>query len=177
MGRTTPLLRVIGAVALLGLLGVAGCARQTPQTPHPTVSNEATGATTSTPAMPGPPVVATSTSSRAVSMPLCRGEHVADCRAGEKTSKAGGIPRPADKTAADEAVRLLHESQDIGKVQSIAVRGMTQDSKGQWWVLVAITDDLAGSDQAVLTYNGKSWDVMVFGEGVSNDDLPPDVRF
>lgn len=83
-------------------------------------------------------------------------------RSAGKTSK-GGIQRPADKTATDAAVKLLHESQDIGTVSSISVRGMTLDKKGRWWALVAIKDDLAGSDQAVLTFDGKAWDVMVLG--------------
>ena len=102
---------------------------------------------------------------------------VGSAGSGAKGGGAGGIPRPTDAAAIAAAERLLHSTGDIGKVRSASVRGMTRNKKGTWWVLVAIDDSLAGKDQAVLTFDGKTWDVEVFGEGVSNDDLPPDVRF
>jgi hypothetical protein len=172
----TRILLLSATAALFVALAATGCGRRSGQTPQAATPAQATQ-TVVTPSTPATPAAAGSFSTTggvdaagaAAGAPLTVGS--------ASKSARGGIPRPADKTATSIAVSLLHGEGQIGRVRSISVRSMTQDKKGHWWVLIAIQDDMAGKNQVVLTYDGKGWDDAVFGEGVSNDDLPPDVRF
>jgi hypothetical protein len=168
-------LAVALAAALLVGLSATRCARQASVTP---ASRPSEVSTATTPAASEP---SKATSASTVSTPAVDDAGAAigsSLTVGSaKSGPKSGLPRPSNAAAITAAERLLHQTGDIGTVKSARVLGMTVDSQGAWWVLVEITDDLAGTDQAVLTYDGKKWDVMVFGEGVSNDDLPPDVRF
>jgi hypothetical protein len=165
----------VGALVLLLAITAAGCATQPSRAPlsaapeaTPAVvasSPPASGATTA----PTPPS-GTDAAGGAMGGSLTIGS------AG-KSAGRGRIARPSEMSATDATVKYARESEGIGTVKSVGVLGMTQDKKGTWWVLVAITDSEMGSNRAVMTFDGKVWDDMIFGEGITNDDLPPDVRF
>jgi hypothetical protein len=38
---------------------------------------------------------------------------------------------------------------------------MTQDKKGQWWVLLKTSDKESGPAQAVVSFDGKEWEESV----------------
>lgn len=88
----------------------------------------------------------------------------------------GSIPRPSDAAAIAGAKKALFDAEGV-TLSSAKVVSMTQDKKGQWWVLLATTDKESGAAQAVVSFDGKKWDDNVNGLEINDEDLPPDVRF
>jgi hypothetical protein len=174
--RTT-LARIALAGALFLAAGAAGCASKA-AVPSPTSSTTSAISTpaVASPATPGaqPPVSAPPTVDAAGA---AIGKSLTVGSAKPKAARPGGIARPTSAVAIGEAIRLLRKDQGIGSVRSISVRGMTQDKKGHWWILIAVTDATTGSNEAVVAFDGKTWDDPVFGQGITDDNLPPDVRF
>jgi hypothetical protein len=164
-----------GALALLLAVVAAGCASQSSRAPL-SAATEATPAVSASSSPAAQTTTAPTPPSGTDAAGAAMGGSLTIGSAG-KSAGRGGIARPSDKAATDATVKYARESEGIGTVKSVGVLGMTQDKKGTWWVLLAITDSEMGSNRAVMTFNGKAWDNMIFGEGISNDDLPPDVRF
>jgi hypothetical protein len=172
--RTT-IARLALAAAFLGAVVAAGCAPSASQSVAPSATAPAAVAPPSTTPSVAPSTTTTTAppvdaSGAAIGKSLTVGS-------AKETSQIGKIARPSDKTALAESIKVLQQDQQIGKVKSASVRGMTQDKKGRWWVLLTVTDDLAGTNQVVMTYDGKSWQDSIMGAEVNDDDLPADVRF
>jgi len=87
-----------------------------------------------------------------------------------------GIARPGDAAAVSNGIRVLLADDDISKGATASVRSMTQDKAGHWWVLLDVNDSGA-KGQGVVTFDGKAWQDVIYGETVTNSDLPPDVHF
>jgi hypothetical protein len=163
------------AVALLVIAGFAGCARHSTPASSSSVSGSASSSVSATTSVGETSSVKNSTANvdaagAAIGSKLTVGS-------ANTKPRSGGIPRPSKQTAEEKARTLLLQSGDVLKVQDAAVRSMTQDTGGTWWVLVDVKAKPTGEGQAVLTFDGKRWDVSVFGQGVTDDDLPPDVHF
>jgi hypothetical protein len=167
----TPTLRLVAAIAGFALaVGVVGCA------PKPVTPVTVQVPTTAAPSV-GPTSAPTASATGSVDAAGSAVGSTLTVGSASKGGKSSGIARPTDKAATAATVKELREDDQIGKVRSVSVRVMTQDNKGDWWVLVTIKDDMAGTNEVVMTYDGESWEYVVFGEGVTDEDLPPDVRF
>ena len=94
----------------------------------------------------------------------------------KKKAPVGAVAEPSDATVISHAKELLSADQDAS-VRSASVSASTQDSKGTWWILLSVQTKNLGTQKAVLTFDGKHWDDPVFGSGISDTDLPKDVRF
>jgi hypothetical protein len=88
----------------------------------------------------------------------------------------GIVGRPRDAAAQRAVVQVLSETEGA-KVRSASVTGMTQDSKGNWWVLLNVDEISLGPSKAVIWYDGKKWNEAVFGVSIDQSDLPKDVNF
>lgn len=87
----------------------------------------------------------------------------------------GSIARPSDAAAIAGAKKAILDIE--GATVSAEVVSMTQDKKGQWWVLLKTSDKESGPAQAVVSFDGKQWEESVYGYEINDEDLPPDVRF
>ena len=94
----------------------------------------------------------------------------------KKKAPVGAVARPSDATVVSHAKELLSADQGA-TVRSASVSAGTQDSKGTWWILLSVQTKNLGVQKAVITFDGKHWDDPVFGSGISDTDLPKDVRF
>jgi hypothetical protein len=167
------LLRI--AVALAVMVGAAGCARHSTSASSSSVSKEASRSVSPTSSL-----AASSSGGGATSSVDAAGAAIGSkltVGSANTKPKGGGIPEPSKRTAEKKARALLVESGDVLKVEDATVRSMTQDAHGTWWVLLEVKVKPTGEGQAVLTFDGSKWDVSIFGQGVTDDDLPPDVRF
>jgi hypothetical protein len=173
-GKRTGVLGV--SAALLLLVALTGCAKAPAPVPAPTaVSEDASQSVVSTASL-----VTTSPSIDATPIVDSAGAEIGTTlTVGSATTRpvVGGIPRPTNQTVITEGRKLLLRSHDVLQIDEISVRSVTQDKKGTWWALVDVKDKLAGENQAVLTFDGKRWIISVFGQGITDDDIPPDVRF
>ena len=160
-------------VALLVAMGVVGCS---PKPAEPLASSANPPAAT---ASATPPAQPSATSTAAPTVDAAGGAIGTPVTVGSagKSAHIGSIPRPSNKVAVAKGVKALQADGQIGKVKRVSVRAMTQDKKGRWWVLLAVTDDTAGTNQAVVSFDGKSWSDVAIGTSISSSDLPPDVRF
>jgi hypothetical protein len=138
---------------------------------------QVSGATSSTPS------TATASASATPTTPT----KTVDCAGGAVSStltvgttgskpQIGSIPRPSDAAAIAGAKKALYDIEGA-TLTSAKVVSMTQDKKGQWWVLLATTDKETGSAKAVVSFDGKKWEENVYGFEINDEDLPPDVRF
>jgi glucose/arabinose dehydrogenase len=130
------------------------------------------------PASPAPEPAATAKSATPTPSPDAAGAAVGTpvVPSGKQKPQVGKIARPSDDKAIEEAKKLLRANEDA-KVRSATVTAMTQDSRGRWWVLLAVDDADSGAVQAVLVFDGKKWDDVVYAVTVQTTDLPPDVTF
>ena len=95
---------------------------------------------------------------------------------GSSKSTRPGIARPSDPAAVSNGIRVLLADDDISKGANAKVRAMTQDRAGHWWVLLDVSD-AGAKGQGVVVFDGKAWQDVVYGEKVTDSDLPPDVHF
>ncbi|MDR3686243.1 MAG: hypothetical protein P4L93_04715 [Coriobacteriia bacterium] len=161
------------AVALLAVLGVVGCNPKAAAPVAPSAAAPGGVTPTASPSQPSAPATAPANvdaAGGAIGAPVSVGS-------ASKSAQIGSIPRPSNKVAATKGVKALQDDGQIGKLKSVSVRAMTQDKKGRWWVLLAVTDDTAGTNQAVVSFDGKTWSDVAIGTTISTTDLPPDVRF
>jgi len=172
VARTT-IVRLTVAVALLGSLGATACS---PKVVAPVAPSATAPAATTSATPPSQPSASTTSAPKVDASGGAIGASLTVGSAG-KSGHIGTIPRPSDKVALAKGVKALQDDGQIGKVKSVSVRSMTQDKKGRWWVLLNVTDDTAGTNEAVVSFDGKSWTDVAIGAGISNDDVPPDVRF
>ena len=163
---------LVAMAVLLAAAGVVGCS---PKPAEPVASSATTPAAASAtpPAKPSASATAAPTvdaAGGAIGTPVTVGSAA-------KSAQIGSITRPSNKVAVAKGVKALQADGQIGKVKSVSVRAMTQDKKGRWWVLLTVTDDTAGTNQAVVTFDGKAWSDVALGTSISSSDLPPDVHF
>ena len=157
---------------LLAAVGVVGCSPKAAEPVAPSATTPAAASATP-PAKPSASATAAPTvdaAGGAIGTPVTVGSAA-------KSAQIGSITRPSNKVAVAKGVKALQADGQIGKVKSVSVRAMTQDKKGRWWVLLTVTDDTAGTNQAVVTFDGKAWSDVALGTSISSSDLPPDVHF
>lgn len=169
---TGSLARVASAAAIAALLLVAGCASSSTPASTSTTPESTSTATTSSPAATAAPQATASPTVDAAG-----GAISSTLTVGSPQKQIGKIPRPVDTVAAEAARKVLLANHEGTGLKTAWVMGMTQDSKGTWWVLVNLRDSGDRAIAAVVTYNGKKWQEQIAGDVINNSDLPKDVRF